>query len=196
MSSDGFSAARTRRIVATRSASPSSAKYSQCSGISTASAATSALSVSRPSDGGQSMKMWSKRSRSGVEEAPQLRFAAGQRDHLDFGAGEIAIGGQDEQIRNVVARMKSSGISGAAVGRRQRVIDGSAAARLSPQADAAGQVALGIDIDEQNLASVGGEGRGKVDGGRGLADAALLVGDAWILFILQDLHIIGRVTNI
>ena len=57
MSSAGLSDARTRRSVPTRSASPSSAKYSQCSGISTASAATSAFSVSRPSDGGQSMKM-------------------------------------------------------------------------------------------------------------------------------------------
>src|SRR5882672_8050663 len=57
MSSAGLSAARTRRIVPTRSARPSSAKYSQCSGINTASAATSAFSVSRPSDGGQSTKM-------------------------------------------------------------------------------------------------------------------------------------------
>ena len=56
-SSAGLSAARTRSIVPTGSAMPSSAKYSQLRGTSTASAATSALSVSRPSDGGESMKM-------------------------------------------------------------------------------------------------------------------------------------------
>src|SRR2546426_90209 len=45
---------RTASMVSRSCASPSSAKYSHWTGISTASHAASALIVSRPSDGGQS----------------------------------------------------------------------------------------------------------------------------------------------
>ena len=48
---------------------------------------------------------------------------------------------------------------------------------LALLADAAGEVALGIDVDEQHALS-GERQRGReVDGGRGFADAALLIGD-------------------
>ena len=50
----GLYAARTFSIVAVSADSPSSAKYSACIGMITPSAATSAFSVSSPSDGGQS----------------------------------------------------------------------------------------------------------------------------------------------
>ena len=43
-------------MVASSWASPSSAKYSHWIGMSVESAAVSALTVSRPSDGGQSMR--------------------------------------------------------------------------------------------------------------------------------------------
>jgi len=56
-SSRGFIASRTRSIVCINDASPSSAKYSHCKGISTESAATRALSVRRPSDGGESIRI-------------------------------------------------------------------------------------------------------------------------------------------
>ena len=52
-----FSAARIRSIVSSSSLMPSRAKYSPCIGISTVSAATSALRVSRSSAGGQSITM-------------------------------------------------------------------------------------------------------------------------------------------
>ena len=53
----GLYAALTFSIVDVSADSPSSAKYSACIGTSTPSAATSAFSVSRPSDGGQSITM-------------------------------------------------------------------------------------------------------------------------------------------
>ena len=44
-------------------------------------------------------------------------------------------------------------------------------------AEAAGGVALRVGIDDQNPDVVGGQRGGEVDGGRGFADAAFLVGD-------------------
>ena len=55
-SSLGLSARCTRSIVRISWLRPSSAKNSHCSGTSTASAATSALIVSRFSEGGQSIR--------------------------------------------------------------------------------------------------------------------------------------------
>ncbi len=53
--SRGLSVARTCSTVLSSWLRPSSAKNSHCSGTSTASAAASALMVSRFSDGGQSI---------------------------------------------------------------------------------------------------------------------------------------------
>jgi hypothetical protein len=50
--------------------------------MSTASAATSALSVSRPSDGGQSMKIVEAAQRR--DQRAQTFFAGGERHHLDL----------------------------------------------------------------------------------------------------------------
>jgi hypothetical protein len=44
-------------------------------------------------------------------------------------------------------------------------------------ADAAGRVALRVAIDEECALLRDGEAGGEVDGGRGLTDSALLVGD-------------------
>jgi hypothetical protein len=52
--SRGLSSRWTSDSVSSSPASPSSAKYSVCTGTITRSAATSALTVSGPSDGGQS----------------------------------------------------------------------------------------------------------------------------------------------
>ena len=48
---------------------------------------------------------------------------------------------------------------------------------LPSQADAARQITLWVHVHEQHLLVRQREGRREVDGGRGLADAALLVGD-------------------
>ena len=98
MSSDGLRAPRTRRRVPTRSASPSSAKYSQLSGMSTASAATRALSVSSPSDGGVSMNTKSKRRAKRLEDVAEATLAIRERDELDFGAGQIPVGGNQAEV--------------------------------------------------------------------------------------------------
>ena len=50
----GFSRAATRSIVSSSLLKPCSAKKCGCSGIKTSSTATRALSVSTPSEGGQS----------------------------------------------------------------------------------------------------------------------------------------------
>ena len=56
--SAGFARIRTFSIVSSRSSVPSSAKYDDWIGISRCVAATSALTVSSPSVGGQSMTMF------------------------------------------------------------------------------------------------------------------------------------------
>ena len=49
---------------------------------------------------------------------------------------------------------------------------------LALQAEAAGEVGLRIEVDEQHALLGHGEGRGEVDGGGGFADATFLVGDS------------------
>ena len=44
-------------------------------------------------------------------------------------------------------------------------------------AEAAGGVALGVGIDDEDANVIGGERSGEIDGGRGFPDAAFLVGD-------------------
>ena len=58
----------------------------------------------------------------------------------------------------------------------QQLVDGEA---LAPdvEAQAAGAVALRVEVDEDDLAAQLGQGGAQVDGGRGLAHAALLVDD-------------------
>ena len=59
ISSLGLSRSRTLSIVVLSSATPRSAKYSHSSGTMTPSEAVRALTVSRPSEGWQSMRMTS-----------------------------------------------------------------------------------------------------------------------------------------
>ena len=62
------------------------------------------------------------------------------------------------------------------VGRGERLVDRVAVGHALLHADAAREVGLGIDVHEQDVPLRQGERRGQVDGGRGLAHAALLVG--------------------
>jgi hypothetical protein len=52
-----------------------------------------------------------------------------------------------------------------------------AAPGLFLHAHGAGGVGLGIEVDQQRVDFLFGQRRGQIDGGGGLADAALLVGD-------------------
>ena len=168
MSRAGLSVPRTRRSVATRSASPSSAKYSQVSGISTASAATSALSVSSPSDGGVSMKMTSKSPRSGRAGTAAAVRDWGAMTSSTSAPVRLAIGGNERETLDL--RGDDGGATSGDVG-REGVVDGGRC--LALEADAAGEVGLRVEIDQEHALFGHGECRGQVDGGRGFADATL-----------------------
>ena len=62
-----------------------------------------------------------------------------------------------------------------------------AGADLAAEADAAGEVGLGVDVDQEDAALGQRERRGEVDGRGGLPDATLLVGDCDYLPHLQQL---------
>ena len=95
------------------------------------------------------------------DESPQLRFAAGQRDHFDFCARQIAIGRQYRQVGDRRRENKFVGIPecGAVAG-RQNVVDGASGRALPAEADAARQIGLRIDVNKQHLPTLGCERRG------------------------------------
>ena len=72
--------------------------------------------------------------------------------------------------------MKRRGV-GHRLGAGERVVDGAGRGGFALLADAARQVALRIDVDEQHALLGQRQRRGQIDGGRGFADAAFLVGD-------------------
>ena len=59
----------------------------------------------------------------------------------------------------------------------QRFVDRRALRGRGLEPDAAGQVALRVDVDQQHRSIGQREGRREIDGGRGLSDASLLIGD-------------------
>ena len=93
-------------------------------------------------------------------------------DQLDLGAGERHVGRHHRQARICVARI-------ALVERRQAEQKFVGAGRaLGPRDAQTGRgISLRVEIYQQNLLAHGGQRRGEIDGGRGLADAALLVSD-------------------
>ena len=97
----GLKATRIRSTVWSNWLSPSSAKNSHCSGTSKWRAATRALTVSSPSDGGQSIMMMSQRP-SGASSNAWLEAvgAIGQRDHFDLGARQVDRGGEQVEPRD------------------------------------------------------------------------------------------------
>ena len=99
----------------------------------------------------------------------------GQRDELDLGAGQVAIGGNERTARR--SRSSRTNASGVVDVGGQRLVDRAAGGGLSFEADAAGEIGLRVHVDEQHALLGEGERRGEVDGSRGFADAALLIGD-------------------
>ena len=169
----GLNARRTRSIVRIRWLMPSSAKNSHCSGTSTASAATSAFRVSRPSDGravdqhvvaGAVERRCSARRR--IDLAPLLARPARSRRRRD---------------RRRRARCRGPAPRSAASPRPARPRRSARHRRRGGgrpvDAEAGRGVALRIEVDDEHPLADGGEGGGEVDRGRRLADAALLVGD-------------------
>ena len=110
------------------------------------------------------------------EKSAKLRLASWKRDHLDFRAGQIAIGRDDGQLRREARHHEGVGISdGRAVGCRQDVVNGAGGRFLTAQADAAGHIGLRIDIDEQDMPAGCCERRGEVDHRGGFPDTTFLV---------------------
>ncbi len=89
----------------------------------------------------------------------------------------------DRGARQVAVRRNDPEVVGARGPRRlgdraladQAVVGGGA--KLAPQTQGDGRVALRVEVAEQHLGALGRGAGGEVDGGRRLADAALLVGD-------------------
>ena len=110
------------------------------------------------------------------QESAEALLAVGHRDELDLGAREVPVRGNGEQT--VDPGLQDEGVR---IGRRvvagERVVDGARAGRLPSQPDAAREVGLRIHVDEQHLLVRQCQRGREVDGGRGFADAALLVGD-------------------
>ena len=84
----------TLSIVVLSSATPRSAKYSHSSGTITPSEAVSALTVSRPSEGWQSMRMTSYVAIAGRQHPLQGLLAGDLVDQLHLGGGQVDVGGQ------------------------------------------------------------------------------------------------------
>ena len=109
-----------------------------------------------------------------VEDALQPVLSLWEGDHLDLCAGEVAVRGDEREIgdasRHHVRRRWCE------IG-EQCFVDGARFGPLRFRSDAAGQIALGIDIDEENLMPCHGERRREIDGRGGLTDAAFLVRD-------------------
>ena len=75
--------------------------------------------------------------------------------------------------------MRVSRMNGAAsaASRGQGLVDAAGGRGLPLEADAAGEVGLRVEVDEQHALPGEREGRREVDGRGGFADAAFLIGD-------------------
>ena len=106
------------------------------------------------------------------ERLLQAVLAGDHAHELHLGPGQVAVGGHELQVLEV--RRDHELLDRTLLD--QRLVQARPAlAGLAPEAR--GEVALGIGVDREHSPLGRGEARGEVDGGRGLADAALLVGD-------------------
>jgi hypothetical protein len=124
------------------------------------------LSVSIDSDGGQSTS-----TKSYGQRELQALLAALDVHQFDLGAGQLAVGPEHVEAALLAAHARF----GHRGGFQQHVVDGQFQLALV-DARAHGRIALRIQVHHQDaLADLREPGR-QVDGGRRLADAALLVG--------------------
>ncbi|MBG9885239.1 hypothetical protein ABE10_01280, partial [Bacillus toyonensis] len=105
-----------------------------------------------------------------AEDAGEDRLAGHLVDEVDLGGGEIDVGRDDVQPLD---RGVDDRLTRVALRVQEQIVDGGDVVRRDSQTCRQG--ALRIEVDGQNFAPVLCEGRGEIDGGRGLADAALLV---------------------
>ena len=126
-----------------------------------------------PSDGGQSTSTMSKRlaGQDGLQRRVQpLQMVFGARQ-FDIRPAQVHFARDDFQalegrLLNLVQQVALP---------EQRMVGAGAIHLLD--AHAAGGVGLRVEVEEQHAPAQGGEAGGQVDGGRGLAHAAFLVGN-------------------
>ena len=171
ISRPGLSRSCTFWIVSTSMATPRRAKNSASIGTITPSAAVSALTVSRPSDGWQSMITKSYSATAGRQRAAEDLLAGDLGDQLHLGGRQVDVARDDVQPGHV-------GLEHDVVQRdvpvHDQVVDALVdVVGVDAQPDR--QRALRVEVDQQHLAAVLGQRGTQVDRRRGLADAALLV---------------------
>mmetsp|Transcript_647 Transcript_647/g.1346 ORF Transcript_647/g.1346 Transcript_647/m.1346 type:complete len:319 (-) Transcript_647:392-1348(-) len=109
----------------------------------------------------------------GRQRGLEAGLAALQLDQLDLGAGELAVGAE-----HVIAGLVGPGLGLGDGGRlQQHVVDRGLELALV-DAGAHGGIALRVQVHHEHALADLGQAGGEVDGGGGLADATLLVGDA------------------
>ena len=170
--SRGFSSRWISASVSSRPASPSSAKYSVCTGTITRSAATSALTVSGPSDGGQSSSVKAIASRTSPSASRSRVSEPARRGSSTLAPARSGVEGTAPEALDP-GRAHGVGDRHVAAEARRRLLGSRSLA--SPSADRG--VALRVDVDEQRVVAGLRDAGRDVDGGRRLADPALLVGD-------------------
>jgi hypothetical protein len=93
------------------------------------------------------------------------------RHHLRLQADQVGVGGHDAQVRH-----QRPGAGGGDAGLAAQHVEAGDGPLILRDADAGRGVALRVEIEDQHLLADGCEGGAEIDGGGGLADAALLIG--------------------
>ena len=168
----GFNPARIRSIVSSSSLTPSRAKYSPCIGMSTASAATSAFKSADPAQEDSP----APRTESDRAVAPMLRAGetrAPLRPPTQCWRRSDSCG----QGSATTARAQSRAAPPQPRHPHQKMV-GADTVRIFGETKAAGRIRLRIAVDQQCVHFSGCKRCSQVDGGRGLPDATLLVGNS------------------
>lgn len=106
--------------------------------------------------------------------AAQQVFAAVLVDQEAFGQGQVEVAGQQVDGPGADDEVGAGHLLGQASGQGLQQVGYLAFVEVFV-AQAAGGVALGVDVDEEDPVPLGGQRSGQVDGDGGLADTALLV---------------------
>src|SRR5216684_4321247 len=173
MRSCGLSLARTRSIVLCRSCMPFIPKYSHCSGMMTSFEATSALTQRRPREGGQSITMKSYSSCPGRELLLEEGFAPHLGDELDLGARELDV--RRNEVHPEIAVLDH--VSERDLRIEQQVVERELDLIGLLEAHVDRQVALWIEVDEEDALPELSECASEVHRGGRFANPAFLVGN-------------------
>ncbi len=106
----------------------------------------------------------------GLQGAAELLEVVVHAGHFDFEAGEIDVRGDEGEVFD--ARGGDGGANVIRAG--ERAVEGGRVFDFGGHG--AGGVALRVEVDEEDALAARGEAGGEIDGGRGFADAAFLVG--------------------